>query len=277
MRSFLDGAVLGRSLADLPGSGGLATQFLITAFDYDRRRAVYFRSNTVSLAGTPPSAPSTVTLEQAVHASSEAPINYFDGPAEFEVGGAFGAQRRRYWDGGLSGLNNPVFAAVIEALANGQPRERIQVLSIGTGTVMLPMEDDTIAHPWARRQSALGIFHPPDAATFHAYVALGQPLPPSGRISVVRMNPIIQPKWDPGAGKWQPRTDLSLEEFSGLVEMDLDPMRQKEIDLIVKFCDLWLGNSIWNQPIRPGQDMSCDIGQRTFEDARAAWNGLSPV
>jgi hypothetical protein len=118
---------------------------------------------------------------------------------------------------------------------------------------------------------------PPDAATFHAYVALGQPLPPSGRISVVRMNPIIQPKWDPGAGKWQPRTDLSLEEFSGLVEMDLDPMRQKEIDLIVKFCDLWLGNSIWNQPIRPGQDMSCDIGQRTFEDARAAWNGLSPV
>jgi predicted acylesterase/phospholipase RssA len=156
MRSFLDPAVLGRTLAGLPASLGIATQFLITAFDYDKQRAVYFRSNTASLAASPPSIMPSVTLEQAVHASSQAPINYFDAPAVFEVAAGADGESRRYWDGALTGADNPVFAAVIEALANGQPRERIQALSIGCGSAMLPVEDDDIHPPWARHLPSRG-------------------------------------------------------------------------------------------------------------------------
>jgi hypothetical protein len=291
MRSFLDPAVLGRSLTSLPASLGVATQFLITAFDYDRQRAVFFRSNAASLAGSPPATSSNVSLEQAIHASSEAPLNYFDAPAVLEIAVGDGTEKRRYWDGALTGCDNPVFAAVIEALANRQPRERIQALSIGTGSIQLPMEDKDIHPPWARHLPTRGIPYdlktavgailddPPDVATFHAYVALGQPLPQpkSVPISVVRMNPLIQPAWDDAAHKWRPRSDMSEREFDALVKTDLDALRQDQIDRISRFCDLWLLDSIWNQPIRAGANLSCDVGHRTFSQALAAWNSLPTV
>lgn len=64
----------------------------------------------------PAPAAKDATLVEAVHASTNAPIRYYDEPAE--VSG------RRYWDGALGGYNNPVLAAVVEALANG-PAEAV--------------------------------------------------------------------------------------------------------------------------------------------------------
>jgi len=275
----------------------LETHFLITAFDYDKERAVYFRSNDASLAGSPNSKRPSVTLVQAVHASSNAPINYFNKPAVFGESGSsreteapWEKRGRRYWDGGLSGLNNPVFAAVIEALANGQPRECVQALSIGTGTVMLPLEDENIHPPWARKCKKSWIVadahkamttildDPPDAATFHAYVALGHPLPPSGApIRVVRMNPVIQPQWDTAAHAWSPwKDDLGEERFRALIDLDLDALRQGEIKRIEELCELWLADAdnVPNQPIRAGEDPPCNIGHDRFGKAEAAWRSL---
>ena len=273
--------VLDTKLTRLPEMLGLKTHFLITAFDYDKERAVYFRSNGASLAGSPNPRRPPVTLAQAVHASSNAPINYFNKPAVFGDG-------RRHWDGGLSGLNNPVFAAVIEALANGQPRECIQALSIGTGTVMLPLEDESIHPPWARKRKHSWLVadirkavttildDPPDAATFHTYVALGHPLPPSGApIRVVRMNPVIQPQWDAAEHKWRPwEDDPEGKRFRALIDLDLDALRQDEIERIQGLCDRWLADNVPNQPIRAGEDPPCNIGHDRFSNAEAAWNSL---
>ena len=99
-----------RVMEDLPGyvSGRTAKpDFLITSFGYDRERVVYFRSDLKSRTSSfPPkgSPQKHYTLAEAIHASSTPPVNYFKEPAEFNG--------NRYWDGGVSGNNNPVLSAV---------------------------------------------------------------------------------------------------------------------------------------------------------------------
>src|SRR2546421_337873 len=59
---------------EIRNSGKISPHFLIVGFDYDRERVVFFRSDTASRAGSFSARP-PVTLAQAVHASSTAPIN----------------------------------------------------------------------------------------------------------------------------------------------------------------------------------------------------------
>ena len=114
-------------LIDWPKWLGCPINLLVTAYDYDRERATFFRSNNQSLAQS--SAPHiNATLAEAVHASTNAPIFFYGEPAEFRGG--------RYWDGGLAGYGNPVLAGVVEAMANFPGRtDDMRVLSIGTGIV----------------------------------------------------------------------------------------------------------------------------------------------
>ena len=169
--------------ARIAHSVGASPHFLIPAFDYDTRRAIYFRSNLKSRAASA-GAHADPTLAEAIHASSTAPVKFFDRPAEFGT--------RRYWDGGVAGLNNPAFAATIEALANQVPPDEIAILSIGTGSVRLPLsgpgvrgDDRLLSNPSdgmkipgnLEEMAGAIVDDPPDAATFGADVALGQPLP----------------------------------------------------------------------------------------------------
>lgn len=274
------------NLGDLPAlirrqSG--TTHFLITSFDYDRQRAVFFRSDPNSAARSSVSSPMP-TLAEAVHASSTAPVNYFDEPATFPDS----EDRRRFWDGGTAGLNNPVLAAVTEALAYGKPRDSILALAIGTGSTCLPLESDDVHPPLAvtpeapstiddiKKLSKTIVDDPPDAATFISHVALGQPLssgdgnPPCGNL--VRLNPLIQPA--KSGGEWILPQGLNQDEFERLVKMDMDAVEQDDIDLIVKFCGLWLEDKIPNQPIRSGRDFNCDIGHALFSVAVSHWKSL---
>lgn len=107
------------SLDSFPSTiGGRQPQLLIVGFDYDRQRAVFFRSNSKSRAANFAPAASLSLLE-SVHASSDAPVRFFDRPTLAHTNG-----RTRYWDGGVAGYNNPVLAAVVEALAKGGARKR---------------------------------------------------------------------------------------------------------------------------------------------------------
>jgi hypothetical protein len=54
---------------------------------------------------------------------------FFDEPAEFGGG--------RYWDGAITGCNNPILAAVTEAIVLGADPKSIAALSIGTATASL--------------------------------------------------------------------------------------------------------------------------------------------
>ncbi|MBV9523515.1 MAG: patatin [Alphaproteobacteria bacterium] len=278
------------TLDALKARARLTSEIIIAAFDYDRCCAVFFRSNMKSKAasfGTP----ALATLAEAIHASTTAPIDYFDRPAAVSRG-------RRCWDGALAGYHNPVLAGIAEALADGTPPERIQVLSIGTGSVVLPLgrgnEDKAAAmlveHRAARdrpgdlRKLADALIDDPrDDTSFLAHLALGQKVPddPSRPVvegSLVRLNPLLQPirtagGWVRPAGLIEAEDDS--DEFNRLRHMPSDAMAQRDIALIRKFCLLWQNDAVVNQPIRANPDtLDCEIGHRWYSAAKAQWQAL---
>ncbi len=125
------------NLAKLPNIIGKdSLEIIVVTFDIINRRAKFFRSNKNSKARAEIIANHNyfdeVSLVEAIHGSSNAPINYFDFPAVFSPKNT----RKRFylWDGALGGFNNPVEAGLTEALANGINREDIYILSLGTAS-----------------------------------------------------------------------------------------------------------------------------------------------
>lgn len=246
-------------LRDWPKRSGSNVNLLVMAFDNDRERATFFRSNPKSQAKSP--APRVeATLLQAVHASTNAPIPFFDEPAEFSD--------HRYRGGAMGGYNNPVLAAVIEAFVNCPEHvDDIRVLSIGAGTSMQPaaneappplgkVADDTGLFRTVKKAATAILRDPPDAATFHAYVALRQPLPTTETVvsesNVVRLYPLVRPIWNSAIREWRLPNGLCSAEFEDLIVMPLDVMKLAAFGLIQKICDLWFTDEICNQPIPMG-------------------------
>ena len=277
-----------------------AMSFLFVTYDFDRDRARMMRSNVASPAASFPHRQQRATLAEAAHASSTAPINWFDKPAELDG--------CRFWDGAMTGYNNPVLAGVVEAIALGVPRRDIGVLSLGTSTVFLP-ERGTAGIPdgLCRSRARTGflpelvkvgkaiIADPPDAHTFIAHLMLDGGLPrdvsccPYTETAVVRMNPVIQPVVERTTGQWSAPAGWSVDEFRRIAEMDISASAQDDVDLIKRLGDGWLGDAWHNQPVRgcgvwaspPAQaplantDQLCEIGHRWYSDAKAAWIALS--
>ena len=271
-------------------AGGKRTHFVICTFDYDLERGVLLRSNWNSLAKS--STPSlNVTLAQAVHASTNAPIKYFDAPAEISCGDSAGnTVNRRFWDGGLAGYNNPAFVAAIENLANPQPLP-IAMLSIGTGNVVLPVDwppgsgaayTKPLRSPGRLNDIELAatsiLDEPPANASWEAYISLGNPAPPPGALApiagnVVRLNPLVQPWWTDGQWTW-PTQVLSSTEFNQLCALELDATEQEDVVLIDKFCSAWMSGAVPNEPIRAGDHFRCEVGHDLYADALAHWRSL---
>lgn len=74
---------------------------VICSFDYDRKRAYFFRTNQDSKSKSNPTK-YEYTLADAVHASSNAPVMFFDDPAKFKIAGT----EHQLWDGAVGGNNN---------------------------------------------------------------------------------------------------------------------------------------------------------------------------
>jgi len=260
---------------------------LMIGFDYDRNRACFFRSATAQGPQLGRGEIASVTLAEAIHASTNAPLNYFDGPAIFPDGPG------RYWDGGVTGCNNPVMAAVTEAIVMGQRPADIIALSLGTGTVALPWPtaQDPTNSPYVRiieqpglvadlRKLATSILDdPPDIASFIAHVmtggGAGAPAPAVSR--VVRMNPLICPMGKPG--QWRApgpaASPMTAAQFTYLTKLDMDAVEKPQVDAIAAFADLWLNGDISNQPLRMnGDTLEVELGYSTFQTAAAAWQKL---
>jgi uncharacterized protein len=285
---IIGGQTLAEARTAVESAVGRCPDLLITSFDYDRLRSIYFRSDNKSRAAN-----STVieptTVAEAVHASSNAPIKYFNQPAN--VPSSVGP--RRCWDGGLAACNNPVLAGLTEVVANQyhrvrrtQRHARIEILSIGTASVRKPIQDGTIPKGLAVERVKANLMHnlervatavlddPPDAATFTAYTMLGGFQRSKFRNPIVRMNPMIQPIFKKGHG-WDPPVGLGTREhpepFVTLADMDMDAVKQSQVKLIEKLTHGWIKGHVPNQPIRANDLLECQLGQRTFEDARTAW------
>ncbi|MBI1777777.1 MAG: patatin-like phospholipase family protein [Proteobacteria bacterium] len=260
---------------------------LIIGFDYDRNTASFFRSAPAAGPQWGHGETASVTLAEAIHASTNAPVNYFDAPAMFPDGPG------RFWDGGVTGCNNPVLAAVTEAIVMGQKPADIAALSLGTATVVLPWPTpaDPPKSPYVQatvepglvtdlRKLATSILDdPPDVASFLAHVMTGSGAgvrsPAMSRI--VRMNPLISPMGKPGQWRAPGPLDkpMTAAQFTHLVDLDMDAVQQAEVDAIAAFADLWIGGNVSNQPLRMHRDsLAPELGYGSFQEAVAAWNAV---
>lgn len=271
----------------IKSSAGADVHILITSFNYDLNRATFFRSASATGPAWGSGAASTVTLAEAIHASTNAPVMYFDAPAEFPGQ----PDRYRYWDGAVTGCNNPVLAAVTEAIMLGQKPTDIVALSLGTGSVVLPLVDpgaEPSIYEAARIDSGLKIDivklataildDPPDAATFIAHIVtgsgIGAPAPAVSRI--VRMNPLICPLRDPPiTGNWTAPKGMTGDQFQYLCRIDMDAIAPEQMDAILQLAQLWLAGEARNQPIRiDGKTLEKEIGYDRFQPAMDAWNKI---
>ncbi len=268
----------------LRGPGSEDVHLLITGFDYDLNRAVFFRSSDVGGSQWGKGREAKVTLAEAIHASTNAPVRYFDAPARLPHDPS-----RRYWDGAIAGCNNPVVAAVTEAIGKGKEPKELAVLSIGTGSVARPMPEagqqpspytqpilESGIVPDLRKVATSILDDPPDIATFLAHVLTGsgRGLPPR-KSRVIRMSPLISPIRR-RKSVWSAPGSMTPSEFMYLAGLDLDAIEEKEVQAINSYADLWLKGVAPNQPIRmDGTTLKPELGQASFKDAVAAWESLS--
>lgn len=272
-----------QTLPELVKGLGSPLHVVITSFDYDLTRAVFFRSEKVDGgARWGCGDASDATLAEAIHASSDAPVNYFDAPA------AFPDKPNRYWDGGVAGTNNPILAAVTEAICMNQTSNEIAALSIGTGTMNLPMVSDELPDAaWVQKRGSSTpikdiaklassiLDDPPDAATFIALAItrVGQEDLPD---RVIRMNPMVAPI--PQGATWMNPPGLSAEDFGAFKTLEMDAIKDEQVKLIEKLTDGWLKDQVLNQPIRMDRvKWTAEIGQLQYSAAKAAWQKLAPV
>ena len=274
---------LDRAVAGVRRSN-IDVHLLIVGFDYDRNRAKFFRSVAASGPAWGTGDATDVALAEAIHASTNAPVNYFDAPA------AFPDHPGRYWDGAIAGCNNPVLTAVTEAIVVGQDPLNLVVLSIGTASVALPWpQPGQPSSPYVQQIDDPGFVtdlhklatsildDPPDIATFLAHVMTGSGAGlnlPSVKSRIVRLNPLISPVKSAG-GTWSPPGSMSAAQFTYLAKIDMDAVEQAQVDAISRYADLWVQNQAPNQPIRMnGDTLNPELGQILFQDAVAAWNAI---
>jgi len=261
---------------------------LITSFDYDRNRATFFRSTPATGPEWGHGDASKATLAEAIHASTNAPVNYFDAPAEFPD------RDGRYWDGGISGCNNPVLVAVTEAVVKGKAPTNIVALSIGSASIALPgpLPGEQLSPPYVREVVEPGIKNdlrklaasilddPPDIATFLAHVMTGSGIGLGTQVAdsrIVRMSPLVSPvkKMVNGTNVWSAPGSMTAPQFKNLVNLDFDAVEQSQIDEITQYADLWVKNEAPNQPIRmDGNTLARELGQDRFGTAKSAWEAI---
>jgi hypothetical protein len=266
------------------GPAGRPVHLLIVGFDYDRNRATFFRSQPTGGPAWGDGAPATVTLAAAVHASTNAPILYFDAPAEIPF------DPDRFWDGAISGCNNPVLAAVVEAITLGASPGEIRALSLGSGSVQLPLAaagapaspftaprlDPTLPRDLGKLAGAI-LDDPPDAATFIAHAVTGgsSGLAPPLVSRVVRLSPLVSPVSSGGA--LVAPSGWTAAQFRYLCNLGMDAVEANDVAYIDDWCRLWLGDHVANQPIRmDGATLRPEVGYGRFSEGMLAWQALFP-
>ena len=257
---------------------GITTRILIPAYEVDTGRAEVYRSRPSPLGAAMP-----VPVGLAAHASSSAPVVYFDAPAD-----VFGV---RMWDGGIGGYNNPVMLAVAEAMSLGETD--IVALSIGTAQAWRPLGppaggDPATLHSPRVSLGAVGavkllatavIGDPPQAAVVHASAVT--------RGGVVRLSPSIQPvatartmpngpRWALPRGYATIRPDNPMAAFADLVGFDMDVNAQADVETIVALGNAWMADALPNQPIimDPATGRAV-LGAPTWSAAIAQWAGIA--
>lgn len=289
-----------RKLSEIAADYPHLPPVIFMGFDFHRERAAFFRSRHSDTSSG--KKPDDITLLDAINASSNAPINYFDDAVTVNYGG----HERQMWDGAIGGFNNPILAGITEAIASGILPQQIQVLSLGTANEFSPMDydvseaeinkgnmpRDVIVPEKENPKSFMAtlpkmagsiLSEPPDSALFTSFVWLYGKLPQHTPhpLRLVRLNPLVQPIFHPSGdentpGHWTlPAVFRTHRDYIAFRKLDMDAVPQPDVDSIIRFGAAWLQNDVPNQPIQTGRKLTCKYGHSRAKDALADWQTLT--
>lgn len=277
----------GKSLKDLPEViGKHDLRLIICTYNAYENRAKFFKS--YSDQGESDS----IDLIEAVHGSTNAPVQYFDFPARFKA-----LDNRTFyelWDGALGGFNNPVVAGIVEALRLKVKSEDIKAISLGSGDKIISRKDQEEFYKlrfnamryrldkWAlsklkyqfgyfkqsvMQQATSILYEPPEWSNFVAHMILSKGMDDWDPAKLIRMSPLIYIKSD--------FSDDIKSLLSELYAMDMDATKESEITLLFEFFEAWQSGKIFNQPIDYRLTRDHELiylsGQKTFQEALSKW------
>ena len=262
-------------------------KIVVATYDALNNRAKFFKSFSSNSEGD-----DSVRLTQAINASSNAPVQYFDFPARFKSKGS--DIFYELWDGALGGFNNPILAGIIEAYKLGVDLNTIRVVSLGTSNSL--MSADSKRDFWNWKQIALQfrrkkfhfskwkpqfnffketvlhqaktiLYQPPDTANYIAMMFLKAATGNKPNEQIIRLSPLIH--YD----------SHSSEEIIPLIQqlykMDMDLTTDEEIDKLIKCFIGWKNGLIYNQPIEFRVERSNDLlfvqGDKWYKDGMDRW------
>lgn len=287
-------------MPEVPG-GRFPTQLVVVGQHYDLQRMVLFRSHKHKKFAANPT---TATLLEAVHASSTAPVNYFDRPAVITNKQSPGIiDKERYWDGGVSGHNNPVMVALTEAIGQGSDSDdkdidpaSIRILSIGSGNTELPLPPPNLDPSLlplfqqlrksgikqdVRKMATAVLQEPTISATFSAHMLLNrlQGVPQLQPGNLVRLNPLLAPLGNSKLGYSYPKIHGDVSDpvmFQRLLDADLAAYRQEDLDAIRAFGEAWINSTanelrVRNQPVIYNSRLDNVVGSNDYASEREHW------
>lgn len=277
-----------RQLSELPGFIGKdSLKLVICTYDALNNRAKFFRSY-------PSESPDfdSVKLTQAIHGSSNAPVQYFDFPARFKAKNT--EIYYELWDGALGGFNNPILAGIIEAFKEKVKFEDIKVISLGTGNILMSMQakDDF----WSLKQIAVQkrrkklafryllpqakffketalnqaktiLYQPPDWANYVAMMFLKATTNNKIDDQIIRLSPLIH---------IDSNTPKDAEPLlRSLYDLDMDLTKDSDIKKLMMCFSSWKKGEIFNQPIdfkvKRNNDLVSISGDKYYQGAIDRW------
>ena len=262
-------------------------KLVVCTYDALNNRAKFFKS-----FGTDQDDYDSVRLTQAIHASSNAPVQYFDFPARFKAKNS--EVFYELWDGALGGFNNPILAGLIEAFKLEVKLEDIRIVSIGTGNKLMSIEDKE--NFWKLKQDAIKnkgkklklralsaqakffkltvlnqaktiLYQPPDTANYIAMMFLKASSNKDLNDQIVRLSPLIHS---------DSTTPKDVEQLiDKLYNLDMDITKEEEMQSLLDCFTKWKEGKIINQPlefkIKRDNDIVFINGNNTYINGMDKW------
>jgi len=277
-------------LHDFIGKG--CPKLVVCTYDALNNRAKFFRSFSNKNVFD------SITLTQAIHGSSNAPIQYFDFPARFKASNT--EVFYELWDGALGGFNNPIVVGIIEALKMGISKKDIYIVSIGTGNKIMSKEEKSDfwntkletqknrSKKWKLnklevqfkffsksilQQAKTILYQPPDWANYVAYMFLFGEQDVFDPKRIIRLSPMIHTD----------KNDVDPSEsykklIRRLYAMDMDLTNDSDIETLKMCFDYWSSDKMKNQPIEFRVTRENELvyirGSKHFSEAIGFWKNL---
>lgn len=277
-----------RQMSELPSFiKNESLKLVVCTYDALNNRAKFFKSY-----GADAEDYDSIRLTQAIHASSNAPVQYFDFPARFKAKNS--EIYYELWDGALGGFNNPILAGMIEAFKLGVKLKDIRMVSIGTGNKLMSIKDKDDF--WKLKQVAITkrrkklnfkslgsqakffketvlnqaktiLYQPPDTANYIAMMFLKANSDEAINKHIVRLSPLIHID-----------SKTSKEEKSLINKMyvlDMDITKDEEIQCLLDGFTKWKEGKIINQPlefkIKRNNDIVFINGNKDYKNGMDQW------